>query len=56
MDGTCVVHRDYRPGNLIVHDGKLQGIIDWTGARTSFAEEDFIFPNLSFFIKLLITD
>lgn len=41
VDGPCVVHRDFRPGNLIVHDGKLQGIIDWAGARASFAEEDF---------------
>jgi Ser/Thr protein kinase RdoA (MazF antagonist) len=40
-DGPCVVHRDFRPGNLIVHNGKLQGIIDWAGARASFAEEDF---------------
>jgi Ser/Thr protein kinase RdoA (MazF antagonist) len=41
VDGPCTTHRDFRPGNLIVHDGKLQGIIDWAGARASFAEEDF---------------
>ena len=41
VDGPCVVHRDFRPGNIMVHEGKLQGIIDWTGARISFAEEDF---------------
>jgi Ser/Thr protein kinase RdoA (MazF antagonist) len=41
VDGPCIVHRDFRPGNLIVHNGKLQGIIDWSGARASFAEEDF---------------
>ncbi len=40
VDGPCVVHRDFRPGNLIIHEGKLQGIIDWAGARASFAEED----------------
>lgn len=40
VDGPCVVHRDFRPGNLIVHEGQLQGIIDWAGARASFAEED----------------
>jgi Ser/Thr protein kinase RdoA (MazF antagonist) len=40
-DGPCMVHRDFRPGNVIVHDGKLQGIIDWASARASFAEEDF---------------
>lgn len=41
VDGPCIVHRDFRPGNLIVSDGKLQGVIDWAGARLSFAEEDF---------------
>lgn len=41
VDGPCIVHRDYRPGNLIINNGKLQGIIDWAGARASFAEEDF---------------
>ncbi len=42
VDGPCIVHRDYRPGNIIVDDEeKLQGIIDWAGARASFAEEDF---------------
>jgi Ser/Thr protein kinase RdoA (MazF antagonist) len=41
VDGPCIVHRDFRPGNLMVQDEKLQGIIDWAGARASFAEEDF---------------
>lgn len=40
VDGPCATHRDFRPGNLIIHDGKLRGIIDWAGARASFAEED----------------
>lgn len=40
-DGPCMVHRDFRPGNLIVYNGCLQGIIDWASARASFAEEDF---------------
>lgn len=40
VDGPCVVHRDFRPGNIIVHEGKLKGVIDWAGARASFAEED----------------
>jgi Ser/Thr protein kinase RdoA (MazF antagonist) len=35
------VHRDFRPGNVIIHDGKIQGIIDWASGRASFAEEDF---------------
>lgn len=41
VDGPCMVHRDFRPGNIMVYDGKLQGIIDWSSARASFAEEDF---------------
>jgi Ser/Thr protein kinase RdoA (MazF antagonist) len=41
VDGPCMIHRDFRPGNVIVHEGKLQGIIDWAGGRGSFAEEDF---------------
>lgn len=40
VDGPCVAHRDFRPGNILVQDGKLKGIIDWAGARASFAEED----------------
>ncbi len=40
-DGPCIIHRDFRPGNLIVDHGKLQGIIDWSSARGGFAEEDF---------------
>ena len=41
VDGPCMIHRDFRPGNLIIHNGKLQGIIDWSSARSSFSEEDF---------------
>lgn len=40
-DGPCIIHRDFRPGNLIVGKNKLQGIIDWSSARGGFAEEDF---------------
>ena len=41
VDGPCITHRDYRPGNIMAHEGKLQGIIDWSSARASFAQEDF---------------
>jgi serine/threonine protein kinase len=41
VDGPCIIHRDFRPGNIIVDNGKLGGIIDWASARASFAEEDF---------------
>ncbi len=41
VDGPCILHRDFRPGNVIVDKGKLQGIIDWASSRAGFAEEDF---------------
>jgi Ser/Thr protein kinase RdoA (MazF antagonist) len=41
VDGPHVIHRDFRPGNLIINKGKLQGIIDWSSARGGFSEEDF---------------
>ncbi|MCI5052722.1 MAG: aminoglycoside phosphotransferase family protein [Simkaniaceae bacterium] len=41
VDGPCVVHRDFRPGNLLVQKGHLAGIIDWAAARMGFAEQDF---------------
>lgn len=41
VDGACLIHRDFRPGNIIIFDGKITGIIDWASARASFAEEDF---------------
>lgn len=41
VEGPCVVHRDFRPGNLIVENGKVRGVIDWSSGRGGFAEEDF---------------
>lgn len=41
VDGPCLIHRDFRPGNIIANEGKIQGIIDWSSARAGFAEEDF---------------
>jgi Ser/Thr protein kinase RdoA (MazF antagonist) len=41
VDGPCVIHRDFRPGNIIVNNGKLEGIIDWASGRAGFATEDF---------------
>ncbi|MFC3909330.1 aminoglycoside phosphotransferase family protein [Legionella dresdenensis] len=40
-DGPCIIHRDFRPGNLIIQNNRLKGIIDWASARASFSEEDF---------------
>ncbi len=41
VDGPCIVHRDFRPGNMIVSQNRLQSIIDWASARSGFAEQDF---------------
>ena len=41
VDGPCIIHRDFRPGNMIVYDGKIRGVIDWSSGRASFAEDDF---------------
>ena len=40
-DGPCVIHRDFRPGNIIACDEKVRGIIDWSSGRGGFAEDDF---------------
>ncbi|EFB40063.1 hypothetical protein pah_c272o004 [Parachlamydia acanthamoebae str. Hall's coccus] len=40
-DGSCVIHRDFRPGNLIASNGKMPGIIDWSSGRGGVAEDDF---------------
>lgn len=40
-DGPCIIHRDFRPGNIIACDGKVRGIIDWSSGRGGFAEDDF---------------
>jgi Ser/Thr protein kinase RdoA (MazF antagonist) len=41
VDGPCMIHRDFRSGNVIILDGKIRGIIDWSSGRASFAEDDF---------------
>jgi aminoglycoside phosphotransferase (APT) family kinase protein len=40
-DGPCTVHRDFRPGNVMVFNNQIQGVIDWSSGRGGFAEEDF---------------
>lgn len=41
VDGPCFIHRDFRPGNIIIENKRLCGIIDWSSARAGFAEDDF---------------
>lgn len=40
VDGPCICHRDFRLGNIIAYDNKIHGIIDWSSACSSFAEDD----------------
>ena len=40
-DGPCIIHRDFRPSNVIINGNEVKGIIDWSSARSSFAEDDF---------------
>lgn len=42
VEGPVLVHRDFRPGNMLVQDGKLCGFIDFASSAASFIEEDFI--------------
>lgn len=40
-DGPCVVHMDFRPGNILINDNKVVGIIDFESARGGSSEIDF---------------
>ena len=40
-DGPCLIHRDFRPSNVIANQVRLLGVVDWSSARSSFAEDDF---------------
>lgn len=41
VDGACMIHGDFHPENLIVHEGKLKGIINWAKGFWGFAEQEF---------------
>lgn len=40
-DGPCLVHMDFRPGNILVDNDKVTGIIDFESARGGSSEVDF---------------
>lgn len=29
---SCFIHRDYHPANVLWHDGKISGVVDWANA------------------------
>jgi aminoglycoside phosphotransferase (APT) family kinase protein len=35
-----VIHRDFHPGNILWHDGRLSGVVDWVNACTGPADFD----------------
>jgi aminoglycoside phosphotransferase (APT) family kinase protein len=41
-DGPCWVHADFRPGNVLVADGVITGLIDFESARGGSADLDFV--------------
>lgn len=42
LDGPSIVHTDYKPGNILLKNEKIIGLIDWENAKYSFCEEDFL--------------
>jgi aminoglycoside phosphotransferase (APT) family kinase protein len=37
---TCLIHRDYHPGNTLWAEGRLTGVVDWTQASIGPAAVD----------------
>lgn len=40
-DGPCIVHMDFRPGNILINENKVVGVIDFESARAGSSEIDF---------------
>jgi len=41
LDGPCLVHTDFRMGNILVNDSKIVGLIDFEVAHGGSADSDF---------------
>lgn len=50
-DGPSFVHMDYRPGNILIHENKVVGIIDFESTRIGSTEVDFTKINRDIFEK-----
>ncbi len=41
LDGPCLVHRDFKLGNIMIKNNNIVGIFDWELACNGFTEDDF---------------
>jgi hypothetical protein len=48
MIGDDLVHLDFQPGNMLVHDGRLTGVVDWDGATRG--DRHFDLTTLRFYL------
>ncbi|MET1014463.1 MAG: aminoglycoside phosphotransferase family protein [Paenisporosarcina sp.] len=50
-DGPRFIHMDFRPGNILVNENKVVGIIDFESVRIGSTEIDFTKINRDIFVK-----
>lgn len=50
-DGPSFIHMDFRPGNILVRDNQVAGIIDFESVRIGSTELDFTKINRDIFLK-----
>ncbi|MDP7978520.1 phosphotransferase family protein [Bacillus sp. WLY-B-L8] len=50
-DGPCFIHMDFRPGNILVYENQVAGIIDFESVRIGATEMDFTKINRDIFMK-----
>jgi aminoglycoside phosphotransferase (APT) family kinase protein len=41
-DGPDLVHLDFHPGNVLVHEGRISGLVDWDGAGRGDGRLDLV--------------
>ena len=41
LDGPCITHRDFKPGNVLVDNKKIKALIDFEICKYGFSEDDF---------------
>ncbi|MBE1556760.1 phosphotransferase family protein [Sporosarcina limicola] len=50
-DGPSFIHMDFRPGNILVHENQVAGIIDFESVRIGANEMDFTKVNRDIFME-----